>query len=120
MSQVEKKTGSSRPSVGAKRLSEEEILINFSTAIRRLIEDSELENGEIKKELEALKRQVETLRTTGGHRQDQHRSGQRRQDHHRPDPPEEAATEETAEGIKQEKPVAVAVDPGFLRNFNFS
>lgn len=39
--------------------------INFSSAIRQLIENSEIEKSEIQKEIEALKRRIETLQGTG-------------------------------------------------------
>ena len=70
--------------------------INFSTAIRRLIEESEIEKDRIQKEIEALRRQVESLRDTG----------------HRPALKEEVTTE----GVEQEP---AAVDTSFIKNRYF-
>lgn len=73
--------------------------INFSTAIRRLIEESEIEKDRIQKELDALRRQVESLRDTG----------------HRPALPEQKE-EATAEEVEQEP---AAVDTSFIKSRYF-
>ena len=73
--------------------------INFSTAIRRLIEESEIEKDRIQKEIEALRRQVETLRVTG----------------HRPALPEQEEGMATEE-VEQEP---TAVDTNFIKTRYF-
>lgn len=74
--------------------------INFSSAIRRLIEEGEIEKGRIQKELDALRRQVESLRDTG----------------HRSAPPEQEQEADIREGEQE----LAAVNTGFIRNRYFS
>ena len=78
--------------------------INFSAAIRRLIEEGEIEKSRIQKELDALKRQVESLRDTG----------------HRLALAEQATETTDPEQDVNEKPEEIKVDTAFIKNRYFS
>ena len=78
--------------------------INFSAAIRRLIEEGEIEKSRIQKELDALKRQIEFLRDTG----------------HRLAPSEQATKPTDREPEANEKPEEIEVSPSFIKNRYFS
>lgn len=74
--------------------------MNFSQAIRQLIENSEIEKEEIRKEIETLQRQINTLRNTGSRA--------------------EPLAQIEPEPNHEDKAEDVKVDTSFIRNRYFS
>jgi len=73
--------------------------INFSVAIRRLIEECEIEKDRIRKEIEMLRQQVESLRETGYQLE---------------------SPIQKPKVANEEEPESVAVNTTFIRNRYFS